>query len=252
MKIRSPYKEEISQLKSLWKEAFSDTDEYISMFFSTAYSKSRCLIAEENGVVGMLYWFDASYLDTRIAYFYAIATKSTHRGRGVCTTLMNEAHTYLKSLGYAGAMLVPGSDGLFEFYKKLGYGISTYVDTIECDGIKSNLEIKEINGEEYASLRIKFLPRDSVIQENESIKYLEKQSKLYTGKDFLLACRIKDEELFGIELLGNKENAPLILGALSCKKGTFRTCGDETPFSMYYPLKNHTLPPIFYFGLAID
>ncbi len=252
MKIRAPYKEETSQLKALWREAFGDTDEYIDMFFGTAYSKERCLVAEEDSVVGMLYWFDTSYFDTRIAYLYAIATKSTHRGRGVCTLLMREAHNYLKSLGYTGAMLVPGSDGLFDFYKKLGYSVSTYVDTFECDGIKGEIEIKEISGEEYAALRRKFLPKESIIQENENLKYLEKQSKLYTGKDFLLACRINDGNLFGMELLGNKEKAPLITGALDCKKGIFRTHGGKTPFSMYYPLKNHTLPPIFYFGLAFD
>jgi len=252
MKIRHPYKEDIPQLKSLWKEAFSDTDEYIDTFFCTAYSGDRCLIAEENGIVGMLYWLDASYFDTSIAYFYAIATKASHRGRGVCKALMSEAHKHLKGLGYTGAMLVPGEKGLFDFYKKLGYDISTYIDTFECHRAEGNIEIREINGEEYAALRRKYLPKNSVIQENESIKYLEKQAKLYTGKDFLLACRVNEGTLFGIELLGNKENAPLILAALDCKKGVFRTPGGKAPFSMYYPLKNHTLPPIFYFGLAFD
>ena len=252
MKIRSPYTEDIPELKALWKEAFFDTDEYIDVFFHTAYSESRCLIAEENGVAAMLYWFDASYLDTRVAYFYAIATKITHRGKGICSRLMDEAHKRLKDLGYSYAMLVPGSKGLFDFYKKLGYEISTYIDTIEGTAQEGKIEIREISGEEYAALRRKYLPENSVIQENENIKYLEKQSNLYTGKDFLLSCRVNNGALFGIELLGNKENAPFILNALSCKTGTFRISGEKTPFSMCFPLKNQTRTPIFYFGLAFD
>lgn len=252
MKIRTPHTEDIPELKALWKEAFFDTDEYIDVFFDTAYSESRCLIAEENGVAAMLYWFDASYLDTRVAYFYAIATKITHRGKGICARLMDEAHKRLKDLGYSYAMLVPGSKGLFDFYKKLGYEISTYIDTIECDAKEGKIEIREISGEEYAALRRKYLPENSVIQENENIKYLEKQSNLYTGKDFLLSCRVNNGALFGIELLGNKEKAPLILNALSCKTGTFRISGEKTPFSMCFPLENQTRPPIFYFGLAFD
>ncbi|MBQ9744603.1 MAG: GNAT family N-acetyltransferase [Clostridia bacterium] len=253
MKFEMSSKERIPELKALWKEAFNDTDQYIDTFFETAYSEKRCMIALENDdVCGVVYWLDCGIFDYRIAYFYAIATKKSHRGKGVCTHLMNNAHSFLSSKGYDAVILVPGEESLFDFYRKIGYTVGSYVDEISVEAKDGILNIREIDGYEYSELRKSYLPKNGIIQENENIKYLKKQAKLYTGKDFLLSCYVDGDVLIGIELLGNTEIAPNIVSALGCRKGKFRTVGDKKPFSMYYNLKNHTLPSVFYFGLAFD
>ncbi|MBQ8393707.1 MAG: GNAT family N-acetyltransferase [Clostridia bacterium] len=253
MKFEMSSSKRIPELKTLWKEAFNDTDEYIDNFFETAYSDKRCMIASENDeVCGVIYWFDCNFFSYRIAYFYAIATKKSYRGMGVCTRLMDNAHSFLSSNGYDAVILVPGERSLFDFYRNMGYTVGSYIDEISVEAKDGPLDIREIDGYEYSELRKTYLPKNGVIQENENIKYLEKQAKLYTGEDFLLSCYVVDDVLMGIELLGNTEIAPNIASALGCRKGKIRTVGDKKPFSMYYNLKNHTLPAVFYFGLAFD
>ena len=61
MTFEYPAPEQLPILQQLWKTAFGDTEEFLSVFFSTAYSPLRCRIARENGeTLGMLYWFDVT------------------------------------------------------------------------------------------------------------------------------------------------------------------------------------------------
>ena len=253
MRIEHPSEKHIPCLKKLWQDSFGDTDEYIDIFFDTAYSKDRCLVALDGQCpVGVIYWLDCAFFDRRIAYFYAIATKKSHRGKGICSRLMEYAHSHLRELGYSAVILVPGEPSLFDFYGKMGYETGSYVDEIKCQKAEGDITIREINGNEYASLRRKYLPQNGILQENEHIKYLEKQAKLYTGKDFLLSCRKEDDALTGLELLGDTSLAPYIVNALGCSHGNFRTMGDKKPFAMYLSLEKQPLPRTFYFGIAFD
>ena len=121
MNIDLPKSSYVPQLRALWKEAFGDTDEFLDTFFTAAYSADRCRCCTENGeVIAALYWFDCSYGDEKIAYIYAVATAKAHRGRGICKRLMEDTHAYLSAHAYGAAMLVPGSEGLFAFYERLG------------------------------------------------------------------------------------------------------------------------------------
>ena len=54
---------DISALRSLWKEAFEDSDEFLDLFFSTAYSYERCLAAFiDDELAGALYIFDCELI----------------------------------------------------------------------------------------------------------------------------------------------------------------------------------------------
>lgn len=255
MTINSPTRLDILAMRKLWQEAFGDGDAFLDSFFDTAYSPERARVARlDDAIIGVLYWFDCQYDNNKIAYVYAVATAKAQRGKGVCTSLMKNTHAHLKSLGYEGAILVPGSQALFEFYEKIGYKTCSSVSEIRVAAGVAPCAIRKIDKAEYLSLRRKYLPVGGVVQEGACLDFLETYATLYSGDDFLLAAYKGDNALFGVELLGNttSERAASITCALDARLARFRTPGEDKPFAMYYPLcDNYSLTPK-YFGLAFD
>ncbi|MBQ9748743.1 MAG: GNAT family N-acetyltransferase [Clostridia bacterium] len=252
MIIDHPKNDALPALRALWREAFGDTDAFISAFFDTAFHRDRCLcLYDGDDLASALYWLDCTVGDERLAYLYAIATAERHRGRGLCHRLMDETHRRLADLGYTGAVLVPGSETLFRFYGRMGYRICGHVHPIHCVAKPAPLTLRRIGREEYALRRAALLPKDGVVQENESLAFLASYATLYTGEGVLLAAYADEETLCGIELLGDPTLAPAITSALGFAQGTFRTPGGNTPFAMHLPLTDGARTPT-YFGLAFD
>lgn len=252
MNIKSPKNADIPALRSLWKEAFGDTDDFLDVFFSAAFADERAMCVTDKGeIVGALYWFNCIHQGRRVAYIYAVATAKARRGQGICHKLMEHTHNHLKCLGYKGAILVPGSRELFDFYNGMGYETCSFIKIFNCKAGNVSIPIKNIGKMEYAQLRREFLPSGGVIQEGESIAFLDAFATFYKGNDFVLAGRQNNSVFHGTELLGNTAQAQGILKTLNCCEGEFRTCGEDKPFAMYYQLENNTEIPE-YFGLAFD
>lgn len=252
MIIDRPRDVDIPRLKSLWREAFGDEDEYIDGFFSVAYSPERARAVRLDGkIAAALYWFDCELYGTRVAYIYAVATFFAYRGRGLCSALMEDTHRHLRKSGYGGAVLVPVGPTLFGFYEKFGYRPFGGISAFSATAADKAASLTKISAEEYARLRRGMLPEGAIIEEGVCLPYLEMQADLYRGEGLLLAARREKDRLFGIELLGNTAAAPELLRALGCTEGSFRTVGTDLPFAMYLPLAEGVKMPA-YFGLAFD
>ena len=310
--IHSPLTSQIPALRQLWKDTFGDSDAFLDVFHETAFSPERCrcvTISEhvtqnpiktiienkietaiEDGiehavetaiekVIAALYWFDCEFQGQPIAYIYAVATDKNYRGQGLCHALMEDTHAHLKKRGYAGAILSPANESLFDFYGKMGYQTCAYAAELEIsilnesvldDSIykkelfiyeKNDLTIRKISKQEFAKLRRRFLPNTAVLQEKENLDFLEKQADFYAGENFLLTAQISDTSssqppilekyLHGIEFLGDKAVLPYILQALGCSNGRFRTIGTEKPLGMYLSFKNIDILPN-YIGFIFD
>lgn len=253
LQICSPDISRIPALRSLWKEAFCDTDTFLDAFFSTAFCADRCRCATlHEDVTAALYWFDCFLADRPIAYIYAVATAKAYQKQGICHQLLENTHQHLKKQGYAGALLVPGSEALFRFYADMGYRTTCYIHTFSCSSIGNTIPLRSIDKKEYTLLRRHFLPEKGVLQEKENIDFLETQMHFYAGRDFVLAACIENAYLYGAELLGNSSAAPAIIHTLGCKNGTFRTPGKDTPFAMYHSLDTSFPLLPTYFGLPFD
>lgn len=253
MKINNPSKEQIPLLRALWKEAFGDTDEFLDLFFTTAFSTDRTICIEEDGkILSALYIFDCLFEGKKIAYIYAVATSKSARGRGLCRKLMSYTHTYLKDKEYAGAILVPSDKGLFEMYEKMGYKTCCFTDEAEVLAENNTIKLKEISKEEFAKLRREYLPEKAVIQEKENLDFLGSFAEFYKGEDFLFAFYRAEDTLIVTEFFGNKEKAPLIVHTLGFNKGIFRTNGTSKPFGMYHSFSEDLYSAPQYFGLAFD
>ena len=253
MIIDAPTAAQLPALRSLWREAFGDTEEFLDAFKATALSADRCRCAVADGALaGALYWFDCFCQGKRLAYLYAVATAKAFRGRGICHALMEDTHRHLERLGYQGTVLVPGEAELFRLYVEMGYRTCSTLRSFLCGAGPEDAALYRIDTDEYARLRRQFLPAGGVIQEKESLDFLATQASFYAGTGFLLAARREGDRLNGIELLGNSEAAPGIVEALGCAEGTFRTPGPGQPFAMYRPLGENAPEPPTYFGLAFD
>ena len=253
MNISTPQLSQIPALRTLWKEAFGDTDEFLDIFFKKAFHPERCrCISDGEQVTAALYWFDCLHDGKKLAYIYAVATAKSYRGHGLCRKLIDDTHRHLASLGYEGALLVPGSKELFEMYEKMGYQTCSTIREFQCKARPEELQICEISALEYAMLRKLLLPKSSVIQENENLDFLQTYAHFYMGLGFLLVAFGENDTLWGVELLGDITAAPAITYTLGYEKGSFRTIGNGRPFAMYHPLGDSTLSPPSYFAFAFD
>lgn len=259
LELMSPKAKHLPSMRSLWKEAFGDSDGFLDSFFSVAFANERCRVAvREDEVLGALYIFDCEHQNKKIAYIYAVATRKSARGQGICKELMRDTHMYLSDCCYAGAILVPSEPSLFGFYEKMGYKTCSAIGEFEAVASNGDVEIERIEKVDYINNRRNFLPQNSVVQENVNVDFLATYASFYKGENFLLAAYKADGKLHGIELLGNADAAPAILRALDCERGFFRVPPHEMqstakarPFAMYCS-PDKTTPPPEYFGIAFD
>lgn len=250
MRIDYPTPQQLPQLRQLWQEAFGDEDSFLDLFFSTAFSTDRCLtVQEDRQVTAALYWMDCRLEGKPVAYLYAVATAKAFRGRGICRALMERTRALLSNLGYAGILLVPGSEELGQMYAAMGYETATAVTENLYTAAEEALPLTPITGEEYSRLRKDYLPEGSVLQES-CPAFLEGCYRLYAGENCLLAAGESDEGLFCPEFLGDTDDIPAVLRTLCATSGHIRTPGTDSPFAMWLPLSDTPAPQ--YFAFAFD
>lgn len=249
IEFRNPTVLDEDALRQLWHDAFGETEAFIDWFMTTAYGPYRCRVAVEDGeLLAALYWFDCSLEDRPLAYIYGVATAPKHWHKGIASKLMADAHAHLEKLGYHAAVLVPGGPELFRFYEKLGYTTVGFVEERRVTA-GAPIPIREISPAEYGALRRRLLPPGGIIQEGENLTFLDGLARLYTGDGFIAALS-RDEKPFGMELLGDPNAAPGILGALEIEEALFRLPGNRKPFAMVHPFGELSGP--VWFGLAFD
>lgn len=228
--FRNARPEDRENLTALWEQAFGDGRAYIDAFFETGFSPERSRTAVIGGeIAGMLYWFDCVLGEKTLAYIYAVATDARFRGRGIATGLMENVHVVLRKQGYAGAVLSPGSEPLFRFYKRLGYKTAGYRREERCSA-GSRIPVREIGQAEYAALRRKLLPEHGIRQEDASLRFLHRFVRFYGGVDFCAA--VSRGESFFPEFLGDPEGIPGLLASLGIPEATVRMPGSDVPCAM--------------------
>ena len=250
MTVKAPTLNDIPALRLLFKEAFGDGDEFLDRFFSVAFSPDRCRCISENGdILAALYWFDCEYEKKPLAYLYAIATKPTHRGKGLCKQLMENTHRHLQENGYVGAILSPAEASLYGFYERFGYKTATHIRTFTAEK-NGSIPLRRIRAEEYAAIRRRLLPEGAVIEGGVALRFLEEDAELYAGDGVLVAVKMREDRLFSPEFLGDEKKAPAVLGALEKESGVFRTVGETTPLTMFLSFSDIETPK--YFGIVFD
>lgn len=252
MIIDAAVREDIPALLRLWKEAFGDTDAFLDNFFSTGFCPDRCRTAKEDGaLLGALYWFEFQWGKKRLAYLYAVATAKAFQGQKICSRLMDNTHKHLKSLGFSGAVLVPGNTSLFAFYEKLGYARFGGICELSAAAGATPVPFRKIPAADYMKKRKGHLPTGSILPVEETLPFLSSLLTFYEGNGWLLAAAEDDGCLAGKEFLGNTAQLPGILCGLGMEKGSFRTPGAGQPFAMFHSFDDSEDTP-GYFAFALD
>lgn len=253
MTIDHPTPVQIPALKALWKTVFGDPDEYIQLFFSTAFSADRCLcVTIDKKPVCVLYWFDTQYQDQRLAYLYAVATDPAHRKKGLCRKLIAHTHRHLQTLCYAGAILMPAEDSLFHMYEKMGYKTCCYNHAFSCAASDTPAVLTELSGAQYATMRQALLPSGSVGQSGVMWRFLEKTMAFYQYEGAVFACYRDDGSAYVRELLGTVSCPGDLVAGLGCRRGFFRTPGSDTPFAMANLWGDAASAAPKYLGFSLD
>ena len=238
----------IDDLKQLWKTVFGDPDSFIDTFFAVAFSPDRCLFFEDSGkIVSALYWFDCEYENGKLAYIYAVATHPEHRGKGLASRLIQDAHALLKAQGYAGCVLKPAK-GLFTFYERLGYVTSGCISRFFASASSTPVPLKPLSAKAYGLMRAAYLPDNAVTQDGLTLEFLSTFASLYAAEDALI-CTAKEEPII-FEYLGNPNSAPDILCSLGIKTAEIPTIGEDIPFTMFHPLNCTKIPG--YLGITLE
>ena len=240
IEFRPPRGGEEPQLQALFTEAFGDA-RFTELFFRLGYSPDRCFLAAAGQVLAALHWFDCSLHGRRCAYVYGIAAFEHCRGRGIGSALIRAAMAHLQK-SYEAILLVPAEEGLFGYYERFGFStVSTICQETVLPG--APLPLRKLSIGEYATLRRALLPTNGVIQEGAALELLEGYADFYATQNTL--CAVSGRLVW--ELLGDKGDAPGILGALGISEATVRTPGGDIPFAMAIGAE----API-YLGLALD
>lgn len=108
----------------LWQEAFGDSEETVLSIVRAIAPHSRLFLAKDGNVpVSMLFAVTEQVAGLPVSYIYAVATKKSHRGRGLASKLLAFAEEHLKSEGISACLLSPAEDSLISYYARLGYSL---------------------------------------------------------------------------------------------------------------------------------
>ncbi|MBQ3000365.1 MAG: GNAT family N-acetyltransferase [Oscillospiraceae bacterium] len=250
MIIDHPTEKDIPALRALWREAFSDPDTFIELFFTRGFAPERSLTVKEGEkVLAALYWFDCAWEENESAYIYGVATKMEHRGKGLCNRLMDRLHRDMEKMGKS-TVLVPVNESLRAFYAQMGYrDFGGMEEALYCPA-GAPVAVERLSATDYMQKRKGLLPAGGIAQEGETLPFLEGMLTFYGGEGWLLAAYQEEGKWICPEFLGDKALLSGILKALDIPSAMVRIAG-ERPFAMYRPMHKEEKGPA-YFAFALD
>ena len=241
----------LEPMMTLWQEAFGDEEPFIRQFFTRAYAPERCRIALCQGeLAGMLFWFDCTSGDQKMAYIYGVATRRQFQGRGIATDLLQNTQEHLRQRGYSAVLLVAASESLIRFYEARGYRMVSRVDQGQTDA-RGSAFAQRIGAEAYMDLRQGYLPKGGLVQTGENTRFLDGLADCYRAEDFLAAVSRQEPERC-LEFLGNRERIAGFAGFLGQEKLRWRAPGNSVPFAMGLRLDENAWAEQVYLGFAFD
>lgn len=256
---------DILPLKALWHEVFGDTQKYIDLYFRERFSPEKTYVYRVNGeITSALYYSDVCLKNAdeeyNTAYICGISTKEAMRGRGQASELISECISDLKQKGYDAAFLIPASLSLFDFYKKFGFEVFSYLNHSEYDissevpKCTSDTSVPLKVYEKIPGLKVKRTAQDFLVL-NECYKnpYIFSDGYIYSYKKngvlFVLEHTYDDEYklIQKINTIADKT----IKKAKVLTPSVFNF-GEKKPFSAFINLKNIDFSGEKYINLLLN
>lgn len=226
MDVRLVNREDLADLKEIWRRSFGDSEGYIDFYFKTRdWLSETAVLLEDGKAVSMLTMVPVHMIDEEggkhsASMLYAIATHPDYQKRGFADRLIEFSNQYLLSRQIAVTLLVPASEELFGFYAKRGYRAGFYSreavlsrDSIEkLTGGSGTCTVVPVKPMEYNVIRGKLLEGHPYLSYRDDEVAFQKQSSRMYGADLYAivvgddagcayAERISEEEVIVKELL---------------------------------------------------
>ena len=118
--FRLSVKQDYPDLCGLWLEAFGEGEESAKFVFEGFSGYQHIyVLEEERAVVCMACAVPCSLQGKEGIYLYGVATKKSHRGKGLMSALLEYAEQEEKRKGAEFSVLIPQTPDLFAFYRRL-------------------------------------------------------------------------------------------------------------------------------------
>lgn len=198
---------DITGLKKLWSECFTDDLLYLDRFFINAFPLTKTYIVtdgESSEIVASLSVFHIEYLSTNNSpipggYLYGVCTSPLHRGKNLSSLLLDYAKKDLQDDGLYFLITRPASRSLFELYKKQGFASSLYLQSITfpiSDLSPSPIFTERLSSEELNILRESHLSLKNtpfIRWDNDSLKYIiadiiYRDGSVFKYRDYYCVC----------------------------------------------------------------
>lgn len=142
--IQFANKNTASEVRSMWKICFEDTEEYMDLYFSRQYRNENTLIYwVGNKAVASLQMLPYSirFYGEVIPFYYlaGLCTLPEYRNKGYMGKLIDESFSIMKTRNIPLSILVPAEDWLFGYYEKYGFE-TTFEESTEDIGFNPFLE----------------------------------------------------------------------------------------------------------------
>lgn len=248
MKLTRAGSEDVPQLRSLWKEAFGDSDAFLDLFFGAVFPTCDAFCArEEETVCAMLFALPqvlaCGEQEEKAAYLYAVATKEAWQKQGLCSKLLQYSVKKLRAKGVFCIYLACHTPALAAFYEKRGFCGKELTETA-VSLPKPEGETTVISAVDYAGLR------ETLLFDSLHIRYPKAAFDLLQGAVFY---RLQTRGTFGcacvengriLECLPDERVLPALAAALGQQP---MRMPDGVPQFMVY----EKAPP-FYAAFSLD
>lgn len=168
-------KQEIEELKKIWSISFADTKEGLNNFFNNKFSETICYAGKvDDKIVSALYLIPSKLKKNQGHYLYGAATLPEFRGKGIMGKLVDFALSSAKEKGDVFSALYPATEGLYSFYKNLGYKEKCYINLLEIE--RSNIDKSNIKKDKNINFTI---INKNIIDKKSLDKIYEIKEKFY-------------------------------------------------------------------------
>jgi len=224
---------DITQITSLWKSVFFDSDDFVNRFI-THFGIECCYVCEINGKIAAMAFAlptNIEFNDLKIQkfknlksqispelnsglksllYLYACATLPQYRGQGVMAKLLETIYEEACREDVAGIFLYAADQKLEEYYRKLGFVDFFYRGCSEVFNHKEHKEgakgaKKFITPKIYYQKRLQKLESYCFVNWDESFfNFLyETGIQFCEYENYFFSLRIENENIIIDELLGD-------------------------------------------------
>lgn len=202
MSIRFSNYTDIPKLRQIMKIVFGDNDLYLDHFFHFKYKNNALIYQLNEEIVGIAFLLDTLMNNKPISYVYGCATLPEYRGKGIMNEILSFAYQNKCAQKFSALCLVPASDYLFQYYRKLGfqnyfYHRQTTYSLSDLSNLKgSGLSLRPLSPSQYFTLKNQdFYLNNSLIWDVKHYELVEKEYIVEKGGFFEV---IEEQKCTGI------------------------------------------------------